>query len=154
MTISTDLLADRADLIAPLTRLMEQEWANWYGTGQVSARHDLEQRSVRDRLPLGIVAYLDGGLAGTCALTETSGGLVTDRRPWIGGLLVDPACRRRGVARSLLNRAIVEARKLGFGRLFALSAHARHLFEAEDWQLIETITLDGEPHGIYVVETA
>ncbi|PXA99188.1 hypothetical protein DMC47_04665 [Nostoc sp. 3335mG] len=152
MPITTGLLVDHADAASELVGLMEAEWSDWYNPRGASARADLAERMERNRLPLGLVAFVDGELAGTCALTATSGGL-TERSPWLGGLLVAPRLRRHGVGLALLERARIEARRLGHLRLHALTAEARHLFERAGWQLSENVDLQGDPHGIYVTMT-
>ncbi|AVF02866.1 hypothetical protein C4375_03360 [Devosia sp. I507] len=154
MTIRTALLADHANAIKAIARLMEEEWSDWYRPGYASAAQDLQARMQRDRLPLGLVALADEQAVGTCALTATSGGLETERTPWLGGLLVAPAHRRRGVGKALLQRSQEEAGRLGFDRIYALTAAAHALFLHEGWELVETIILDDEPHGIYAIATA
>ena len=130
--ITTGLLIDHDAVLSELVDLFETEWADWYNPRGASARADLSERLERNRLPLGIVAFADGALAGTCALTISSGGL-TERSPWLGGLLVEPKLRRRGVGLALLERARLEAKRLGFTRLHALTAEARALFERAGW---------------------
>ena len=149
MTITTGLLIDHDEVLSDLVDLFESEWSDWYNPRGASARADLTERLERNRLPLGIVAFVDGKLAGTCALTVSSGGL-TERSPWLGGLLVEPGQRRRGVGLALLDRARVEARRLGFARLHALTAEARDLFERDGWRLAENVEVGGVWHGIYV----
>ena len=149
MTITTGLLIDHDEVLSDLVDLFESEWADWYNPRGASARADLTERLERSRLPLGIVGFVDGALAGTCALTVSSGGL-TERSPWLGGLLVEPQWRRRGVGLALLARAKVEARRLGFARLHALTAEARELFERDGWRLAENVEVGGVWHGIYV----
>ena len=151
IVITTGLLIDHAEVLSDLVDLFESEWADWYNPRGASARADLTERLERNRLPLGIVAFVDGQLAGTCALTVSSGGLVTERSPWIGGLLVEPNLRRRGVGLALVQRAKVEARRLGFARLHALTAEARELFEHAGWRLAENVDVGGKTHGIYVM---
>lgn len=149
MNITTGLLIDYPEVLSDLVDLLETEWADWYNPRGASARAELAERLERNRLPLGIVAFADGALAGTCALTVTSGGL-TERSPWLGGLLVEPKLRRQGVGLALLERARAEAKRLGFARLHALTAEARDLFAQAGWRLIENVEVGGEAHGIYV----
>ena len=148
--ITTGLLIDQQDCTSALASLLERQWPDWYNPRGASARADLAERMERDRLPLGIVAFADGVLAGTCALTAGSGGLVTERSPWLGGLVVDPDLRRKGVGAALLGRARVEARRLGHARLHALTAGAGALFARQNWRLVERVHLRGVPHAIYV----
>ena len=147
--VITGLLIDHDEVLSGLVDLFESQWADWYNPRGASARADLTERLERNRLPLGIVAFVDGTLAGTCALTVSSGGL-TERSPWLGGLLVEPKLRRQGVGLALLERAKVEARRLGFARLHALTAEARELFERAGWRLAENVEVGGVWHGIYV----
>lgn len=147
--VTTGLLIEHDEMLSGLIDLFESEWADWYNPRGASARADLTERLERNRLPLGIVAFVDGTLAGTCALTVSSGGL-TERSPWLGGLLVEPKLRRQGVGLALLERAKVEARRLGFARLHALTAEARELFERDGWRLAENVEVGGVWHGIYV----
>lgn len=148
--ITTSLLVDHDEAISGLVDLFESEWADWYNPRGASARADLTERLERNKLPLGIVAFVDGEVAGTCALTAASGGL-TERSPWLGGLLVQPTRRGRGVGLALIERAKTEARRLGFARLHALTAEAGPVFERAGWRLVERIELDGVSHAIYVV---
>jgi len=149
MTIETALLIDHRDAIAALTALLEAEWPDWYNARGASTRADLSERMRRDGLPLGIIAIRDADVVGTCALTASSGGLVTERSPWLGGLVVDPRARRQGVASALLARAKVEARRLGYERLHALTAEAVPLFEQQRWTTAEVVQLSGKKHWIF-----
>jgi GNAT superfamily N-acetyltransferase len=147
--ITTGLLVDHDEVLSDLVDLFESEWADWYNPRGASARADLSERLERNRLPLGIVAFADALVAGTCALTLSSGGL-TERSPWLGGLLVKPNLRRQGVGLALVERAKTEAKRLGFARLHALTAEARDLFDHAGWRLVENVEVGGVWHGIYV----
>lgn len=149
MTVTTALLIEHEEALGPLVALYEAQWPDWYNARGASARADLSERMQRDRLPLGIVALRDGAALGTCALTAGSGGLVTERSPWIGGLMVDPQVRGQGIAGLLLERARQEARRLGYRRLYALTADAVQLFEWEGWVQTDVILMSGEPHRIF-----
>lgn len=153
MTITTGLLIDYPEALTPLVDLFETQWADWYNAQGASARADLSERARRNGLPLGLVALVDGEVAGTCALTASSGGLVTERSPWLGGLVVLPQYRRRGAGRALLDRARSEARRLGYGRLHALTESATALFEQAGWSRQEAVQINGVPHAIFTVIT-
>ena len=147
--ITTGLLIDHQDAIGPLSAMMQAAWPSWYNAYGASARADLTERIERDQLPVGIVALRFGEIVGTCALTVTSGGLVTERSPWLGGLLVDPAHRRNGVGAALLARARREAGRLGYSHLYALTAEAGKLFLRDGWRLVEVMVVKGEAHEVY-----
>lgn len=150
MTTTTALLIDHGEAITELADLLDDEWPDWYNPRGASARADLAERMARDRLPIGIVAFADGVVAGTCALAARSGGLVTERSPWLGGLVVAPAQRGKGVGTALLKRTRLEARRLGHERVYALTATAQKLFLREGWRLVDMVSLGGEAHEVFV----
>lgn len=153
MAIATALLIDHGETVTPLVDLLEAVWPEWYNPRGASARADLAERMVRDHLPLGIIALVDGEVAGTCALSLRSGGLVTERGPWLGGLVVSPEQRGQGVGAALLARTLVEVRRLGHERVYALTATAQALFVREGWRLVETMPMAGETHAVFVANS-
>lgn len=149
MTLKTGLLIDHPETLSPLADLYEAQWPHWYNAKGASARADLSERLRRDGLPLGIVAFIDGAIAGTCAVSASSGGVVTERSPWVSGLLVRPRSRHRGVGCALLERATEEASRLGHRRIYALTADADLLFIRAGWIEVDRIDLSGLRHAVY-----
>lgn len=131
------LLADRPDLIGALAAAYEDEWPGWYGQPGNSAQADLAARLRRDELPLCLIAVEAGRAVGACALKTDGGPIETDLLPWLGALWVDPTFRRRGIATKLIERALVEAARLGFAQLHASTHEAMPLFHALGWHLRE-----------------
>jgi predicted N-acetyltransferase YhbS len=138
------LLADRPDLVAPLADAYEREWPGWYCRGQASASADLQARVRREGLPLGLVALEDEVPVAACALVTTGGPIESTLLPWLGGLLVLPEWRRRGIASLLIDRAVIEARRQGHAMLYASTHHGAPLFHRLGWRRRETYrTADG-----------
>jgi len=146
------LLADRSDLVGNLAAAYEREWPGWYGRPGNSAAADLVARLRRDGLPLGLVVVEAGRAVGACALKTDGGPLEAGDLPWLGALWVDPARRRRGIARKLIERALVEAARLGFATLHASTREAMPLFHALGWQLCETRDLADGPLAVFSSE--
>jgi ribosomal protein S18 acetylase RimI-like enzyme len=80
------------------------------------------------------VAELDGQVAGAASLWIQPRLNWTTPQAWIPDLYVDPAFRRRGAARALLDACAEEARRRGCHRLVLESGHHR----AEAHQLYES----------------
>lgn len=71
------------------------------------------------------VAELDGEVAGAVSLWFQPRLNWTTRQAWIPDLFVDPAFRRRGAARGLLDACVDEARGRGCHRIVLESGHHR-----------------------------
>ena len=80
------------------------------------------------------VAELDGEIAGAVSLWIQPRLNWTTPQAWIPDLYVDPAFRRRGAARALLDACVQEARSRGCHTLVLESGHHR----AEAHQLYES----------------
>jgi ribosomal protein S18 acetylase RimI-like enzyme len=80
------------------------------------------------------VAEVDGEVAGAVSLWIQPRLNWTTPQAWIPDLYVDPAFRRRGAARALLDACVDEARRRGCHRLVLESGHHR----AEAHQLYES----------------
>jgi ribosomal protein S18 acetylase RimI-like enzyme len=80
------------------------------------------------------VAELDGAIAGAVSLWVRPRLNWTTPEAWIPDLYVDPAFRRRGAARALLDACVAAARERGCHRLVLESGHER----AEAHQLYES----------------
>lgn len=81
------------------------------------------------------VAEVDGTVAGVVSLSFRPRLNWTTLEAWIPDLYVDPAFRRRGAARALLDACAQAARERGCHRLTLESGHQR----AEAHELYETI---------------
>ena len=80
------------------------------------------------------VAELDGAVAGAVSLSFRPRLNWLTPEAWIPDLFVDPAFRRRGAARALLDACVQAARERGCHRLILESGHER----AEAHQLYES----------------
>jgi GNAT superfamily N-acetyltransferase len=60
-----------------------------------------------------------------------------DLDPWLGGLLVLPEWRNRGVGMMLMHRATEEARRLNVSRLYLWTHSAEGLYRKLGWQVVE-----------------
>lgn len=92
------------------------------------------------------VAELDGAVAGAVSLWFRPRLNWTTLEAWVPDLYVDPAFRRRGAARALLDACVQAARERGCHRLVLESGHER----AEAHQLYENygLTHSGRAYGL------
>lgn len=146
------LLADAPEQLDALVAALRGEWPDWYGREPVEVtRAEFAARAGRDVIPLTIVALDGDRLAGAASLTERSIASHARLTPWLTGLWVAPADRRRGVGRSLVAEIRSQARRIGVPTLHAATATAGAIFAAEGWERFDETDGHGETIGVWRV---
>jgi predicted N-acetyltransferase YhbS len=74
--------------------------------------HDLS------RIPLSLIALVDGQLVGTVNLIENDDSKRTYLRPWLAAMVVAKAFRGQGIGTQLVRSLLVEAQRLGFATVY------------------------------------
>ena len=78
----------------------------------------LRQADSPDRIPLSLLAQVDGEPAGTVNLIACDSKTRPDLTPWLAALFVSPEHRETGIATALVRRLIAEAGRLGCAEMF------------------------------------
>jgi len=71
-----------------------------------------------DRIPLSLLALVDGHPAGTVNLIENDDSERRHLRPWLAALVVSPEFRRSGVGAALVRSCRNHAARLGIAELY------------------------------------
>jgi GNAT superfamily N-acetyltransferase len=153
--ITIDYLADHLELLDDLAWLSWKEWQEIYQQREQTLEHCLKnyrERMNTDRLPLTLVAVRAGlavnspELVGMVSLKFHDMDTRPDLDPWLGGLLVLPEWRNRGVGTMLMHRATAEARKLNAQSLYLWthSHSAERLYRKLGWQVVERTNYFGK----------
>jgi len=154
--IVIDYLASCPEFAGELARLSWKEWQDVYQQREQTLEDLLKnyrERMNTDRLPLTLVALHAGPpsvrarLAGNYGAASELVGTVSlkfhdmdtrpDLDPWLGGLLVLPEWRNRGVGTMLMHRATGEACRLDVPRLYLWTHLAEGLYHKLGWQVVE-----------------
>jgi GNAT superfamily N-acetyltransferase len=77
-----------------------------------------------------------------------------DLDPWLGGLLVLPQWRNRGVGTMLMHRATEEARRLNVPRLYLWTHSAEGLYQKLGWQVVEWTNYFGKEAVVMQIDLA
>ncbi len=143
-------LVDHPEALPVLERLFQTEWPAYYGpAGPGNAIQDLAAYSNRAGLPVGVVAFSGSEPCGVAALKADSIATHTHLGPWIGGGMVAPHLRRRGIGARLVAALEAVARDLGFRTVYAGTSTADSLLVRGGWQFIEVVQYDGQAVSIY-----
>ena len=140
LAIVIDYLVEHPELVDELAQLSWKEWQDIYQQRDQTLEHCLKnyrERMNTDRLPLTFVALSHNELVGMVSLKFQDMDTRPDLDPWLGGLLVLPDWRNRGIGTMLMNRATGEARKLNVPRLYLWTHTAERLYRKLGWQFVE-----------------
>jgi GNAT superfamily N-acetyltransferase len=153
--IKIDYLADRPEFLEQLAQLSWKEWQEIYQQRDQTLEHCLKnyrERINTDRLPLTFVALRADELVGMVSLKFHDMDTRSDLDPWLGGLLVLPEWRNRGVGTMLMHRAVDEARRLGVSRLYLWTHSAERLYQKLRWQVVERTDYFGKEAVVMSME--
>ena len=126
----------------------EQIFNQWFAS---KPGHTLEGMIARmrggkaDKVPIGLIAFVDGEPAGTVSLLEEDLQEYKHCRPWLAGLLVFPEFRNRGVAGALIE-SVHQAVQLAGEREAFLYTSIPALYEKFGWKTYGTI--ESEPDAV------
>ena len=168
--IAIDYLANYPELIDELARLSWKEWQDVYQQRQQTLDDSLKnyrERLNTDRLPLTLVAVRARHgksltelvvnfreLVGMVSLKFHDMDTRPDLDPWLGGLLVLPEWRNRGVGTMLMLRATEEARRLNVQRLYLWTHSAEGLYQKLGWQVVERSNYFGKEAVVMQIDLA
>ncbi len=143
-------LADHPEALPVLKQWFESEWESYYGpTGPGDAEKDLLAYSSRSKLPIGMVAYLEGELCGIMALKAQSITTHSHLSPWAAAGLVAPPYRRKGIGAQLLVALEGIAKRLDYSRIYTGTSTAVSLLDRSNWRFMERVQYNGENVSIY-----
>ena len=151
--IAIDYLANCPELVDELARLSWEEWQEVYPQRQQTLAHSVKNyrdRMNTNRLPLTLVAVRTGlaincsELVGMVSLKFHDMDTRPDLDPWLGGLLVLPKWRNRGVGTMLMHRATEEARRLNVPQLYLWTHSAEGLYHKLGWEVVERTNYFGK----------
>jgi GNAT superfamily N-acetyltransferase len=153
--IAIDYLANCPELIDELARLSFLEWQDVYQQRKQTLKHTVKNYRERmniDRLPLTLVGRQASELVGMVSLKFHDMDTRPDLDPWLGGLLVLPEWRNRGIGTMLMQRATEEARRLNISRLHLWTHTAERLYHNLGWQVVERTEYFGKESVVMQID--
>jgi GNAT superfamily N-acetyltransferase len=112
------LFQHREHIRLAATWIYDQFWSQKPGYSVELFESLLHQASDPDRIPLSLLALVDGAPAGTVNLIHSDSESRPDLHPWLAALVVVPECRGRGIGSLLVRTLVTQAQRLGLPHLF------------------------------------
>lgn len=96
--VTIGFLADYSDSIPTLAKWFRDQWPDYFADwSQEEIEADFLENIARDRLPIRLVAFVSGELAGTIVLRDQGNESLAAYQPELGGLYVLGSQRGHGV---------------------------------------------------------
>lgn len=149
MSIEIEYLADHPEFVPQTARWYFDEWGYKISDNSIERISErLYSKLNRERAPIPIVAIADRKPVGAAQLKIREMDIYPDRDFWLGGVYVDFAARRQGVAKLLVQRIEEIAKQLQVRELFLQTENlAGGLYAELGWLPVEQI----DYHGLQVL---
>ncbi|TAK10958.1 MAG: GNAT family N-acetyltransferase [Anaerolineae bacterium] len=148
--ITIDFLADHIDVIPTLAQWFRAQWPDYFADwSQEDMEQDFREDASRERLPIRLVAFVAGELAGTIILRTREERRLADYQPELGGLYVRESHRRQGVGAELVREGMSLARTLGYSAVYATTVAAAGILERLGWEFVKTIVHEDGENSLY-----
>jgi predicted N-acetyltransferase YhbS len=143
-------LADYPESIPTLAEWFRIQWPDYYaGRTRTEIEQEFRAEAVREGLPLRLVAFESGELAGTIHLRGMALRTLLEFHPGLGGLYVHGSHRGRGVGTELVRTGMDLAHEQGYEIVYAATASATGILKRLGWEQVASALHDGEQLGIY-----
>lgn len=137
-----DYLAHHPAFIPEIAALSYREWTPLFeaaGISQAQLETMLAERAVTDRIPITLVALLNGELVGTGSIKLSEPGTKPGLSPWLAGIYVKDAFRGSGAGAAIVRALERKAAALGIGSLYLSTVKAQPLYERLGWTVLERV---------------
>ena len=151
--IEIAFLADYPEAIPTLGQWFLTQWPEYYSERTpADIAQDFDAEANRSGLPVRLVAFADGELAGAITLREQATWTLPEYYPGLGGLFVVERYRGRGVGTELVKAGMKVAQEQGYEKVYATTVTARGILERLGWKLVQAVLQGDEQLALYRCE--
>lgn len=148
--IKIAFLVDYLETIPTLTDWFRAQWPAYYAKRTpTDIAQDFHTEAKRDGLPVRLVAFAEGELAGTITLRDQATWTLPEYNPGLGGLLVAEQHRGRGIGTELVRAGMNVAQSQGYQRVYATTVTARGILERLGWERVQAVSHGDEQLLLY-----
>jgi N-acetylglutamate synthase-like GNAT family acetyltransferase len=141
-----EFLVDHPGLVPTVAAWQQAQFGYLTPTTTLEDRTERLRRSLqKDALPMAFIALsANGTLLGSAGILPAT---ITHKHltPWLSSVYVPEEFRGKGIASALSLRAIAEAARLGFDRLYLFTPHNETLYARLGFGIFERIDYNGLP---------
>ncbi|HUT53135.1 MAG TPA: GNAT family N-acetyltransferase [bacterium] len=137
-------LTDDPEAIATVAKWIYEEWGHLAPGRTLETAHVKVRQSLGPGLPLTLLCYVDGALAGTAGIDSVDMSTHPELAPWMVSVFVAPARRRQGIATALCGRIREEFKKLGTRTAYLFTPDQERLYERLGWKTMSREEYRGE----------
>lgn len=151
--IKITFLADCPKTIPTLSIWFQTQWPDYYaGRTLTDIAQDFVLEANRNGVPIRLVAFADGVLAGTITLREEATWKLPQYQPGLGGLFVMQRYRSRGIGTKLVRAGMKVAQDQGYEKVYAITVASRGILESLGWQPVPAALPDSDHGWLYQYE--
>jgi GNAT superfamily N-acetyltransferase len=151
--IEIAFLVDYLEAIPILTHWFRGQWPAYYAERTpADIAQDFYSEANRDGLPVRLVAFTDGELAGTITLRARALQAMPDYQPGLGGLFIVERHRGRGIGTELVSAGMNVARDQGYEWVYAATVTANGILERLGWTVVHAVSHGDEQTTLYRCE--
>lgn len=133
-----DYLKNHSHYIPLLASWHQQQWRHLnppqYDIQQ--RRNEYLQACQLDDIPLMLIAHDGQDVLGSVRIIVDDMETHPQWSPWLASLFVAEPYRRQGIAQALITRALQEAGRLGYARLYLFTEDQQLYYQRLGWQVI------------------
>ena len=136
--IKIDLLKNHPEQIPILAKIWREGIGHlWMPEYSEAECQKLYHEELNQDFPLTFVALNSGSAVGSCTLLLEES-FRPNQGPWIGDLVVSKSFQNQGIGKKLLDRAVLEAKNLGFAKiyLFTFDSNIPFYYKKFGWEIV------------------
>lgn len=146
-------LADHLAAIPTLVQWFREQWPDYFAKrSDEEIANDFKTEANFGGLPVRLVAFAEGELAGTITLRELAFDELSEYSPGLGGLFVLERHRRKGIGSELVKAGTKLAQRQGYQRVYVATLAARGIMERQGWRLIKEVNHGDEAFLLFCCE--
>lgn len=141
--LQIDFLADKPEFLEELAEGVFNQWIDMYtkqGKTVEDIKENCRKRSVKDKIPLNMVASIHGKLVGSVTIKNDDLSGYPELNPWVAAVFVLPAYRKQGIGSKLVLHAEKIAKEVfGKDKIYLYTGSAAELYKKLGYKQIDTV---------------